>query len=171
MPVEACGANPFPSLTHVDAERAPAPPPEVERRAALLHERDSQMGIDLEVLSVSATAGARSTGVEAVVERFGMSFDGGRAEISGELFAVGAEVGTRNADGSQGVGLGAGVVFAGVEATLKLGDDSSVTIGASSGMGFHVSLGLRDADQDGKPALCGRVVELFTIAGCIELPF
>jgi hypothetical protein len=60
---------------------------------------------------------------------------------------------------------------AGVEASVNLGNDTTLTLGASAGIGLHLSVGLRDADHDGKPAICARVVEWFTLAGCIELPW
>jgi hypothetical protein len=159
MPVEACGANLLHSMTGI------------EGRAALIDEHDPASGIDLEVLSVSARAGARSTGVEAVLERVGVAIADGGAEIRGELLSVGVQLGTRSADGSEGVDIGAGAIVAGVEATLKLGGDSSLTLGASAGIGLHFSLGLRDSDHDGKPALCARISEFFTLAGCVELPW
>jgi hypothetical protein len=171
MPVEACGANPSATLPHFDVDAAPAPPPELEARAALFHGHDPDAGIDLDLLSVAARASAKSTAVEAVLERFSVSTPDERAQFTGELLAAGVELGTHNLDGSKGLGIGAGVVAAGFEATLKLGSDTSVTLGAGAGIGLHMSFGLRDADHDGKPALCARVVEVFTIAGCIELPF
>jgi hypothetical protein len=171
MPIEACGANPFGALPDSDEERPAVPLREPEARAALLHEHDPDVGIDLDVLSVGARASAGSTGVDAVLERVSVSTPGERARFTGELLAAGVELGTRNLDGSQGLGIGAGVVVAGFEATLKLGSETSVSFGASAGVGLHVSMGLRDADHDGKPALCARVVEVFTLAGCIELPF
>jgi hypothetical protein len=171
MPVEACGANPFVSLPAFDETLPPAPPAEVGARATLYQDHDPQAGIDLDVLSVSARATASSTGVEAVVERVRVSTPGDRAQFTGELLAAGVELGTRNLDGSKGVGIGAGVVVTGFEATLKLASDSSITLGASAGVGLHVSVGLRDADHDGKPALCARVVEFVTLGGCIEWPF
>jgi hypothetical protein len=169
MPVQACGANLFPSSTHFEGDHAPPPPSEIEGRAALIHEHDALSGIDLEVLSVSARAGARGAGAEAVLERVGVTV--GRAEIQGELLALGVELGTRNADGSKGLGIGTGAVIAGIEAGVNLGSDTTLTLGASAGIGLHLSVGLRDADHDGKPALCARVVEWFTLAGCIELPW
>jgi hypothetical protein len=79
MPVEACGANLFPSSTHFEGDHAPPPPPEIEGRAALIHEHDALSGVDLEVLSVSAHAGTRGAGAEAVLERIGVAL--GRSEI------------------------------------------------------------------------------------------
>ncbi len=160
MPVEACGAKPFLSS-----------PSDTEARAALVDEHDPEAGIDLEVLSVAARVGPRTLGADAVVERLGISVADGRAGIVGEVLSVGAELGTRNADGSKGVGIGLGAVLTGVEATVHLGRDNSVTLGTSAGVGAHFSVGLRDADHDGKPELCARVTEFLTVAACIELPF
>jgi hypothetical protein len=50
-----------------------------------------------------------------------------------------------------------------------LGRANSLTLGASLGVGFHVSAGLRDIDHDGKPELCVRVTEIVTVGGCIDL--
>jgi hypothetical protein len=158
MPVEACGAKPF--LSSLEAEAS----------ASLVHKHDPEVGIDLDVLSVAARVGP-AVGAEAVVERLGVSVADGQIRIVGEFLAVGAELGTRNADGSKGFGIGLGAVLTGVEATLHLGHDNSVTLGTSAGVGAHVSVGVRDADHDGKPELCARVTEFVTIAGCIELPF
>jgi hypothetical protein len=148
MPIDACAANPFVSL---------------------VHRHDPDAGIDLDVLSASARLGPQGTGAELVVERVGVT--AGRAQIVGELLAADVELGTRNPDGSRGVGIGAGVVLGGVEATFQLGHDSSLSIGASVGLGLHLSVGFRDADHDGKPALCARIAEFFALAGCIEIPF
>jgi hypothetical protein len=150
MPIDACGANPFVSL---------------------IHRHDPDAGIDLDVLSASARLGPQGAGAELVVERVGVTAAGGRATIVGEVLAADVELGTRNPDGSRGVGIGAGVVLGGVEATFQLGDDSSLTLGASVGLGLHLSVGFRDADHDGKPAVCARIAEFFALAGCIEIPF
>jgi len=102
----------------------------------------------------------------------GISRDDGRLAFRGDVFSANAHVGTKNADGSRGFNVGAAAAIVSGEATVPLGESVTLTVGAAASVGASLSIGVRDADQDGKAEVCGRVEYLWGIAGlCIEKPF
>jgi len=176
---------------HTDNDDAPAPgktpdqPPNIRPRfdvistsddlaisASLLRDRERVHGLELDILSVAARSGSAEEGGHATLVHLGVSSDDGRKAVRDELFTATARSGIENVDGSIGVHLGAGAAIATVEATWPLGDLGSVTLGATAGVGAAGSIGVRDADKDGKGELCGRVEYLWGIVGlCVENPF
>jgi hypothetical protein len=169
-PVASTATEPFVRLRHELTSR-PATA-EVQAHAALLSGHDPETGLDLEVLSVAAQGGPGAASIEGIVERFGFSSADAKKEIHADIFSVCAELGTHNADGSDGVSLGASASAVGVEFTVGGDSDNSLTVGVGVGVGAHVSLGGRDIDNDGKPEVCAHVgVAVFTLGGCVESPF
>ncbi len=189
MPVNACGVTPFASFEPEPNDYPPTPPIEsapflqldhaatrdaegqLEAHAALLRGHDPATGLDLDVLSFAAEAGPRGVRATAVAERVGLSTADGTQQIHADLLSAGIELATRNPDASEGLALSASAAALDVEATLPLGDANSLTLGASLGVGFHVSAGFRDIDHDGKPELCVKATEIVTVGACIELPW
>ncbi len=121
-------------------------------------------GGHIERPSTSAQLGAQSELRAAVA----------RAEISATLdvevraLEAGVHVGTRNADGSKGINVGASFRALTVESTLSA-SGNSVTAGLSASVGGEFSLGTRDADQDNHPEYCARVgVGSFVAGVCVE---
>lgn len=139
--------------------------------AAAIKGRDARSGIELEVFTASAQIGGQWE-LQAGAARVGASSDDGANSAGMEVFTARAAMGVHNADGSFGWNGGALATAIGAEGTLRLGTASSVTAGAAIGAGFEASLGIRDADRDNEPELCGRVVVGPVTAGlCVEMPF
>jgi hypothetical protein len=89
-----------------------------------------------------------------------------------DVFTARAAMGVHNADGSFGWNAGATATAIGGEGTVQFGSASSLTAGASVGIGLEGSLGFRDADGDKAPELCGRAVMGWATLGlCLEAPF
>ena len=96
--------------------------------------------------------------------------------LSSVLNVLGADasVGTQNADGSVGAHANFGAQVAGFEATVSV-PNFSLTIGFGEGVGGELSIGVRDADQDGRLEVCARA-SLASVFGlligvCFETPF
>jgi hypothetical protein len=128
-------------------------------------------GIEVEVFTASAQIGGQfETQVGAA--RIGTSSDDGTNSIAMDVFTARAAMGVHNADGSFGWNVGATATAIGAEGTVQLGSASSLTAGASVGVGLEGSVGFRDADGDKQPELCGRVVAQWATFGlCVESPF
>jgi hypothetical protein len=124
-------------------------------------------GIDVEVFSVSAHAGDHEIAAQGAMARMGTTIQD-HLTVGGEVFTAQARAGTENSDGSTGFGYGAGYAIAGAEATVSY-SGYSLTGGASFGVAYGVSSGIRDADHDGKPELCARVdFGVGALGACIE---
>jgi hypothetical protein len=189
MPINACGVTAFAPFEPEPNDLPAAPPIEsapfllldhaatrdpdgqLEAHAALLRGHDPPIGLDLEVLSFAAEAGPRGVRASAIAERVGLSTADGAQQIHADLLSAGIELSTRSADASEGLAVSASAAALDVEATLPLGHANGLTLGASLGVGFHLSAGLRDIDHNGKPELCVRATEIVTVGACIELPF
>jgi len=88
--------------------------------------------------------------------------------ITGEAGVVRANLGENNDDGSLGGNLGAGAELIGGEATINT-PGGSLTGGLSISMSVSGSIGVRDADHDGKPEFCAKFsVPTLTLGACIE---
>ena len=138
---------------------------------AAIKGRESNSGIEVEVFTASAQVGGQ---VEAQLgaARLGASDDAGANSVGIDVFTAHAAMGVHNADGSLGWNAGATAVAIGAEGTVRFGSASSLTAGASIGVGFEGSIGFRDADGDNHPELCGRaVVGWATLGLCLEMPF
>jgi hypothetical protein len=138
--------------------------------AAMLKGRDARTGIGVEVMSVSGQVGAQNE-VSLVEAR--LTTPKIPTSVTGTVDVLTAHLGagTRNADGSRGLNVGATAIGVGAEATIE-GSGWSFTAGASLGVGGEASIGLRDADQDGHAEICVRAVfSWWTLGGCAELPF
>jgi hypothetical protein len=133
--------------------------------AALLKGRDPAGGA-IEVLSASVQVGAQ-TELQVGFQRVA----GSRGALTGsvETFALRANVGIHNDDGSVGFNIGAGATAVGFEGSA--GGASSVTYGVGAGVGAGASIGARDVDRDGKTELCGRLsLGPVTVGVCLEKP-
>jgi hypothetical protein len=138
---------------------------------AAIKGRDSNSGIEVEVFTASAQLGGQME-AQLGAARIGASDDDGASSIGVDVFTARAAMGVHNADGSLGWNAGATAVAVGAEGTVQFGSASSLTAGASVGVGFEGSIGLRDADGDNQPELCGRaVVGWATLGLCLEMPF
>lgn len=134
--------------------------------AAALKGRDPKTGFDAEVLSLSAQLGAQNE-LQAGLVRVGVT--GGIVTASPETITARANAGIHNDDGSTGLNLGVNATAVGSEVTI--GHASSLTYGVAASLGGGASIGLRDADHDGKRELCVRAsVEQVTFGFCLESP-
>lgn len=133
--------------------------------AALVKGRDPS-GAEAEVLSVSAQIGAQSE-VQLGFQR--VAGTSGALAGSVETFALRAQVGIHNDDGSTGLNIGASATLIGFEGSI--GSASSVTYGVGAGAGAAASVGTRDADHDGSTELCARLsFGPVTVGACLENP-
>lgn len=135
--------------------------------AAALKGRDARTGFEAEILSLSAQVGAQNE-LQASLVRVGGA-GGIIGAASAEAITARASAGIHNDDGSTGLNLSLGAT--GVAGEVTLGSANSVTCGGAASAGGGASLGVRDADHDGKPELCGRVSwGAFTVGICLESP-
>jgi hypothetical protein len=133
--------------------------------AALVKGRDPS-GAAIEVLSASVQLGAQ-TELQVGVQR--IAGTGGALTGSVETFALRANVGIHNDDGSVGLNIGASATAVGFEGTA--GNVNSVTYGVGAGVGAGASVGARDIDRDGKAELCARLsFGPVTAGACVENP-
>jgi hypothetical protein len=139
--------------------------------AALLKGRDDRTGVQVDVFTCSVQAGGQLE-AQFGLARIGASSDDGRHSIGLDVFTGKASMGVHNTDGSFGWNAGVTGVAVGVEGTTAIGTGSSLTAGASIGLGVEGSVGWRDVDGDKQPELCTRVVYAWwTLGGCLEMPF
>jgi len=88
--------------------------------------------------------------------------------VTGEALTARANLGEHGDDGSLGGSLGAGAERSGFEATINT-PVGSVTYGNSVSASLSGSMGVRDADHDGKPEFCAKFsVPAYTIGACVE---
>lgn len=91
--------------------------------------------------------------------------------VTDEVGVVRANLGEHNDDGSLGGNIGSGVELAGREVTIDT-PVGSLTGGLSISMSLSGSMGVRDADHDGKPEFCAKFsVPAYTLGACIERPW
>lgn len=96
------------------------------------------------------------------------SHSGYGLSLTGDAGVARANLGEHNDDGSLGGNIGAGVELIGGEATIST-PVGSLTGGLSVSMSLSGSMGVRDADHDGKPEFCGKFsIPAYTIGACIE---
>ncbi len=137
---------------------------------AMNQSRDPKTGIEVDVFSGSAQAGAQNE-VQVGMARIGASSDDGAHRIGGEVFTAKAGAGIHNSDGSKGANAGVGAAVVGVEGTASLRGNSA-TVGFSVGVGLEGSIGIRDQDGDGKKEACVKGgVKAVTLGVCLESPF
>ncbi len=104
--------------------------------------------------------GQRGTGV---VSKSGYSLS-----ITADAAVARANLGEHNDDGSIGGNLGLAAELVGVEGTLNT-PIGSVTYGNSMSTGASGSMGVRDADHDGKPEFCAKFsIPEYTVGACVE---
>ncbi|MEI9937648.1 MAG: hypothetical protein WDO69_10555 [Pseudomonadota bacterium] len=88
--------------------------------------------------------------------------------VTAEAGVARANLGEKNDDGSIGGNIGSGVELAGVEVTVDT-PVGSVTYGQSVSMSLGGSMGVRDADHDGKPEFCAKFsIPAYTVGACVE---
>jgi len=135
--------------------------------------RSPRASLDLSMLSVSH----RSTSLQAVTAAHLTRLSGrvpiGLTKVNATLDIMSGRAGSssENCDGSHG--LNAGLVGSLVTGELSADfSGNSVTVGATAGVGVAGSLGVRDADKDGKSEACARAeVGPFILGLCVENPF
>ncbi len=129
-------------------------------------------GSGVEAGNVSATAGKdKDVQLNGLRVTRSVTVGGFHYSSTADLGSVRANLGTHNDDGSVGGNLGIGGDAVGDESTIDTGY-GSVTYGESVSDGVSGSLGVRDADHDGKPEYCAKFsVPAFTIGACIERPW
>jgi hypothetical protein len=189
---ESCAPPPPPALALADATRSHTevvplyrnaralPNGDVTAGVAALKGHDARSGIDIEVFSVSGETGPAVNGAQVAMARMGVSGQPAwhpevidKAAASFEVFTAHVAIGTQNPDGSLGFGVSVGTAVVGVEVSGSVFDGAvSGSIGASAGLTFEGAIGVRDADKDGRPELCGRLgVAVVTGDICLEWPF
>ena len=137
---------------------------------ALLKGRNSQSGVEAEVVSASVQFGFQSEAQVGLL-RVGASRDDGTSSGTVDALSARAAIGIHNTDGSTGFNIALTATALGVEGTHR-GSHHSVTGGVSLGVGGEASIGVRDADHDGKKEVCLRVGGgPATIGHCLEMPW
>jgi hypothetical protein len=92
----------------------------------------------------------------------------GPVAVEVEALSAGADAGFYNLDGSKGYHAGAHAALAHGETTLGRGTGWSLTFGAGVGIEAEASLGVNDADHDGRRELCARIELEAVIGACLE---
>lgn len=88
--------------------------------------------------------------------------------LTGEVGTLRANLGEHNDDGSIGGNIGAGAELAGAEVTVDT-PVGSLTYGQGASLGASGSMGVRDADHDGKLELCAKFsIPEYTVGACVE---
>ena len=88
--------------------------------------------------------------------------------LTGEVGTLRANLGEHNDDGSIGGNLGAGVELAGAEVTVDT-PVGSLSYGQGVSVGVSGSMGVRDADHDGKLEFCAKFsIPEYTVGACVE---
>lgn len=126
-------------------------------------------GSNTELGTVSVQYG-KDNDVQLVGGRRTMMVNGGGfgLSVTTEVGLVRANLGENNDDGSVGGNIGAGAELAGGEATLSA-PFGSLTGGLSVSLSLSGSMGVRDADHDGKEEYCGKFsIPAYTLGACIE---
>jgi hypothetical protein len=165
-PTEQLARQLFGDASHVGWRGAAQEGPESFAGAGQL----ATLGTHTNNLRVGALAGRIDAG--------GASIDGAvaRREIIGtegevartDWLSGGVFAGTHNPDGSRGIGLGAGANLVAMERSFDAGG-FRVMGGLSHGVGAAASLGVRDADRDGRTEICSSLsLGAATIGTCYE---
>jgi hypothetical protein len=136
--------------------------------AFALRGRDPNTGVELDVFSAGAHVGPTQIDANAAMASIGASSADSRFRVGTDVFTARAHLGMQNPDGSVGFNAGLSGTIVGAEGTATAGP-VAVTLGASIGWAAGVSLGVRDADHDGKAEICGRIEYGVGTAGvCVE---
>lgn len=92
-------------------------------------------------------------------------------QVGAKTFAVKAEGGHQNPDGSQGINLefSASLISFKADADVGPSKENHASVGASAGLGASASLGVRDLDNDGWVEYCASAgVKFVEVGGCSE---
>lgn len=88
--------------------------------------------------------------------------------VTREVLTARANLGEHNDDGSLGGNIGVGGTLGGIEGTLET-PYGSLTAGSSISVGASGSMGVRDADHDGKLEFCAKFsIPAYTLGACVE---
>ena len=141
--------------------------------------------IDASVLKVQVDAGAFKNTLEvgAAHAQFGNDFDvqatavrrtsvlsayGFSISATGDAGAARVNLGETNDDGSIGGNIGASAEALAGEITVDT-PVGSLTYGQGVSIGVSGSMGVRDADHDGKPEFCAKFsIPAYTVGACVE---
>lgn len=130
-------------------------------------------GTGVEVGTASVQYG-KDSDVQLVGKRSTLKLSSGSGyglSVTDEVGVVRANLGEHNDDGSLGGNIGSGVELVGREVTIDT-PVGSLTGGLSISMSLSGSMGVRDADHDGKPEFCAKFsVPAYTLGACIERPW
>jgi hypothetical protein len=123
----------------------------------------------LEIASASVQYG-KDNDVQATLLRQTAQLGHGdyRLSLTGDAAAARANLGEHNDDGSIGGNIGSGLEVVGGEATIDT-PYGSLTGGLSLSASLSGSMGVRDADHDGKLEFCAKFsIPAFTVGACVE---
>ena len=136
--------------------------------AGLCYGRDPNSGVTEELGTVSAQIGAQNE-LQITGLRMGIQNENGDA-LGAEALSARVGFGIHNQDGSTGLNVGASATLIGVDGTQDQADGNTTAAGAGVAAAFEASVGVRDADHDGKSELCARVAvkPFFSIGACAE---
>ncbi|MET0794224.1 MAG: hypothetical protein ABW061_22065 [Polyangiaceae bacterium] len=127
-------------------------------------------GSGTEVGNVSASAGTDADlQFSARKNTLSMTSGGYHLSVVTDVASGRVNLGEHNDDGSIGGNIGAGGDLAGTEATLDTPGGNSFSYGASQSAGASGSIGVRDANHDGRPEFCAKFsLPAFTLGACIQ---
>jgi hypothetical protein len=126
-------------------------------------------GSSLEVLGVVAQAGKQDNHeLIAMRSTLALSRAGFGLSVITDGPSLRANLGVHDDDGSLGGNVGLGANALGFEATLST-PVGSVTYGDGLSLAASGSIGVRDADHDGKPEFCTKFsIPAYTFGACLE---
>lgn len=141
----------------------------VEVGARAIHKTTDSL--DASLASASVRIGRQSEAAAHLSRLSGKTTAGGaRLSGSAETYSATVAAGTRNVDGSNGFNVKAGANIVACEGTVEH-SGNSFTFGVSAGLSGELSMGRRDADNDGRPEQCLRVGAGPVLVGiCLEDP-
>jgi len=124
---------------------------------------------NVEVGSVSVQFGKDKDAQAALLRRTDtLTHAGYSLSLTSDALAARANLGEHNDDGSLGGNIGSGAELLGTEGTLNT-PYGSVTAGVSISASLSGSMGVRDADHDGKPEFCAKFsIPAYTLGACVE---
>ncbi|HEY4103565.1 MAG TPA: hypothetical protein VGM44_06725 [Polyangiaceae bacterium] len=147
----------------------PTPDGDSHRSVKAFVKTTNDSGANLEVLGMSEQSGLdQDFELTTMRGSLALSHAGYGLSVSADALTARANLGEHNDDGSIGGNLGIGAEFIGAEATIDT-PVGSLTAGASVSASVSGSLGVRDADHDGKPEFCAKFsIPAFTLGACLE---
>jgi hypothetical protein len=172
LPTAAVPSAPLAVSTGVLTASSGSTPGGSSRLATTLVTQDITLGpleSKLELGGVSRQTGPDFDDQIALARRT-TALSGGGYSLSavGDVVALRANLGEHNDDGSIGGNIGLGGEILGGEATVNT-PYGSLTGGVGISASLGGSMGVRDADHDGKPEFCAKFsIPELTVGACVE---